>query len=131
MFDAEANAFPITATSGDWTAPLSEIRVGQRVWDNNTLRVYAENNELQTYYVVELSRHDGQPITPGTYTDQKALVINKSLGCYDNTADFTVERLDIDAEGLLTAFDGAVEHRCGPEPDNALRVKVHFVRGDA
>lgn len=124
---AGANAFPITATSGDWTAPLAEIRVGHRAEDD-AIRVHAESDKLRTYYTLELSRHDGKPITPGTYTDQKVLVINRNLGCIDDTANFTVERLDANDQGIITAFDGTAEHTCGDQPDNALRVKVHYQR---
>lgn len=131
VFDAEVNAFPITATNGELTTPQTELIVSQRGWDNNTLHVSASNDRTRTYYTVDLSRHDGNLITPGTYTDQKALVINWGLGCIDDKADFTVDRLDLDDLGIVTAFDGSVEHRCGDKPDNALRVKVHYVRGEA
>lgn len=127
VFDAEANAFPITATSGDWTAPQAEFIVSQRVWDDNTLHVDVER--AGTVYVVDLSRHDGAPIAPGTYTDEKALVIHKGLGCIDKSADFTIDRLDLDDQGIVLALDGSVEHRCGDKPDNAFRAKIHYVRG--
>lgn len=129
IFDAEANAFPITAVKGELTTPQTEFIVSQRVWDNNTLHVDASNDRTRTYYTVDLSRHDGNLITPGTYTDQKALVINWNLGCVDNAADFTIDRLDLDDQGIVLALDGSVEHRCGDEPDNAFRVKIHYVRG--
>jgi hypothetical protein len=131
VFDAEAGAFPITATSGEWTTPQTEFIVSQRVWDDNTLHVDVENSQARTYYVVDLSRHDGHPITPGTYTDQRAKVIRFNLGCIDDKADFTIDRLDLDDRGIVTALDGSVEHRCGDKPDNTLRVKIHYVRTEA
>jgi hypothetical protein len=126
VYDAEANAFPITAVNGELATPQTELIVSQRVWDNNTLHVSASNDRTRTYYTVDLSRHDGNLITPGTYTDQKALVINWNLGCIDDRADFTVDRLDLDDRGIVTAFDGSVEHRCGDKPDNAFRAKISY-----
>lgn len=128
VFDAEANAFPIAATSGEWTTPQTEFIVGQRGWDNNTLHVDVDNPQAKTYYVVDLSRHDGNPITPGTYTDERAIVIEKGLGCIDDKADFTIDRLDLDDQGIVTALDGSVEHRCGDKPDNAFRAKISYRR---
>ncbi|MGW4209877.1 hypothetical protein ACWEIJ_17955 [Lentzea sp. NPDC004789] len=131
VFDAEAHAFPITATSGKWTTPETEFIVSQRVWDDNTLHVDVDNPQARTYYVVDLSRHDGNPITPGTYTGQRAKVISWNLGCIDDKADFTVDRLDLDDRGIVTALDASVEHHCGDKPDNALRVQIHYVRSAA
>jgi hypothetical protein len=127
FFDAEAGAFPITATSGDWSAPQAKFIVSRRPWDDNNLHIDVE--QAWTHHVVELFRHDGDPITTGTYNDQKALVISKGLGCYDNAADFTIDRLDLDEQGIVLALDGSVEHRCGDKPDNAFRAKIHYVRG--
>ncbi len=64
VFDAEAHAFPITATSGEWTTPQTELMVSRRVWDDNALHVYVGNSQANTYYVVDLSRHDENSITP-------------------------------------------------------------------
>ncbi|MFD9699599.1 hypothetical protein [Lentzea sp. NPDC059081] len=121
VFEAAAQAFPITATSGDWTAPPAQIQVSLT---GNAVTVRA-TNQTQTY-VVELERHDGNPITPGTHTDQKVLVVNRNLGCRDTTADFTVDRLDLDGQGAVTAFDASVVHRCGNRQVNELRATIHF-----
>lgn len=128
-FDAEANAFPISAVSGVWTTPDAEFIVGQR--RNNTLHIDVESRRARTYFIVDLARHDGLPITPGTYTDQKAWVVEKGLGCIDNAADFTIDRVELDDNGLAIALDGSVEHRCGDKPDNAFRAKIHYVRDEA
>ncbi|WP_439660871.1 hypothetical protein ACSHWB_04780 [Lentzea sp. HUAS TT2] len=124
-FDADANAFPITATQGTWTTP--QFVVSQRAWDDNTLHIDVSGPGAR--YTVDLSRHDGTPVATGTHTDQKALVINKGLGCRDLAADYTVDRLDLDDQGVVTALDLSLEHRCGDSPDNALLVNVHYVRG--
>lgn len=126
-FDAKANAFPITATQGTWTTPQAEFIVSQRAWDDNTLHIDVSGPGAR--YTVDLSRHDGTPVATGTHTDQKALVINRGLGCRDLTADFTVDRLDLDDQGIVTALDVSLEHRCGDSPNNTLLVNVHYVRG--
>ncbi|MFD5824519.1 hypothetical protein [Lentzea sp. NPDC060358] len=125
-FDAAANAFPITATSGEWTSPPATFTVSRREWDGNTLHVSVSN--AGKTYVVDLSRHDGNPITTGTHTGQKALVVNRNLGCTDTSADFTVDRLDLNDQGVVTALDASVDHRCGDSPTNTLLVHVHYVR---
>ncbi|GGN15647.1 hypothetical protein GCM10011609_65350 [Lentzea pudingi] len=127
-FDAEAGAFPISAVSGEWTTPDAEFIVGQRGWDDNTLHIDVESRQARTYYVVDLSRHDGLPITPGTYTDERAIVIEKGLGCIDDKADYTIDRLELDDRGFVTALDGSVEHRCSDKPDNAFRAKISYRR---
>ncbi|MGW6448083.1 hypothetical protein [Lentzea sp. NPDC055074] len=126
-FDAEANAFPISSVSGEWSTPDAEFIVGQR--RNNTLHIDVESSKARTYYVVDLSRHDGLPITPGTYTDERAIVIGGGFYCADDKADFTIDRVDLDEGGLATALDGSVEHRCGDKPDNAFRAKISYRSG--
>ena len=127
MFDAEAGAFPVTATSGDWSAPEAEFIVGHRQQNGDYLHI--DVDKAGTYYVIDLWRHDGQRITPGTYVDQKARVIGKGLHCDDNAADFTIDRLELTEQGFVAVLDGSVEHRCGTGPDNAFRAKFHYVRG--
>lgn len=128
LFDAEPGAFPISSVRGEWTTPDAEFIVGRRGWDANTLHIDVESRQAGTYYVVDLSRHDGKPITVGTYTDERALVIEKSLGCVDDKADYTIDRLELDDRGLVTVLDGSFEHRCGDKPDNAFRAKISYRR---
>jgi hypothetical protein len=126
-FDARANAFPITNVQGTWSTPQARFTVGQRPWDDNTLHVQV--SQAGTSYVIDFSRHDGAPVTTGTHTGQKVLVVNRNLGCRDLGADFTVDRLDLDDNGIVTALDASAEHRCGDDATNALLVKIHYVRG--
>jgi hypothetical protein len=128
VFDAEPHAAPINNRAGHWTPPELELRVGFR--QNGTLRVAAEYSGLWDYVDLELSRPDGQPLTEGTYTDVKVQVVNRGLGCVDQAADVTVEKLERAADGSVDTFYGAVEHRCqySSSPDNALRMKIRFSR---
>lgn len=124
-FTAEAGAHPVRGRSGHWTPPTLELRVGFR---ENTLRVHAENDGLRDYILLEVSRHDGQPLAAGEYHDQKVLVVNGSFGCVDDTADFTIERLERNADGWADVFVGTIEHTCGSRTDNMFRSHVRFVR---
>jgi hypothetical protein len=127
VFDAEPGAWPVHGRSGHWTPPEYEIRVGLRREDN-AIRVFAERGDLRDYIVLELSRHDGQLITPGVHTDQKVGVISGPHGCVDDTAEFTVDRVEYSADGWTDVFEAGVEHRCGDRHDNAFRAKVRFTR---
>ncbi|WP_434440387.1 hypothetical protein [Lentzea sp. E54] len=108
-FEAEPNAWPVHGRSAQWSAPAEEIRVGLRRSDN-AIRIHAEHNGLQDYVLVELSRHDGQLITDGTYHDQKVVVLNGGYGCVDNTADFTVDRVEYNADGWTDVFAASITH---------------------
>lgn len=126
-FEAEANAWPVHGRSAHWSAPDDEIRVGLRRSDN-TIRIHAEHNGLEDYVLVELSRHDGQLITAGSYHDQKVSVVNGGYGCVDDTADFTVDRVEYNADGWTDVFAASITHTCGDQPFNAFRARVDFNR---
>ncbi|MET8757064.1 hypothetical protein [Lentzea sp. NPDC004782] len=126
-FEAEANAWPVHGRSAHWSAPTDEIRVGLRRSDN-TIRIHAEHGGLRDYLLVELSRHDGQPITAGTYHDEKVLVVSDGYGCVDDTADFTVDRVEYNADGWTDVFQASITHTCGDQPFNAFRARVDFNR---
>ncbi|MEU0884695.1 hypothetical protein ABZ345_39400 [Lentzea sp. NPDC005914] len=127
-FEAEANAWPVHGRSAHWSAPAEEIRVGLRRSDN-AIRVHAEHNGLDDYVLVELSRHDGQLITPGSYHDEKVLVVNGGYACRDDTADFTVDRVEYNADGWTDVFQASIIHTCRDDlPSNAFRVRVDFNR---
>jgi hypothetical protein len=127
-FEAEANAWPVHDRSAHWSAPTEEIRVGLRRSDN-TVRIHAEHNGLNDYILVELSRHDGQLITAGSYHDEKVVVVNGPYGCVDDTADFTVDRVEYNADGWTDVFQASITHTCRDDlPSNAFRVRVDFNR---
>lgn len=126
-FEAEANAWPVHGRSAHWSAPDDEIRVGLRRSDN-AIRVHAEHHGLEDYVLIELSRHDGQLITTGSYHDQKVVVLNGGYYCADNTADFTVDRVEYNADGWTDVFAASITHTCGDQPFNAFRARVDFNR---
>jgi hypothetical protein len=126
-FEAEANAWPVRDRSAHWSAPTEEIRVGLRRSDN-TVRIHAEHHGPSDYVLVELSRHDGQLITAGSYHDQKVLVVNGGYACTDDTADFTVDRVEYNADGWTDVFQASIMHTCGNRPLNAFRARVDFTR---
>ncbi|WP_394616395.1 hypothetical protein JNUCC0626_43155 [Lentzea sp. JNUCC 0626] len=126
-FEAEANAWPVHGRSAHWSASTEEIRVGLRRSDN-TIRVHADVDSANDYILVELSRHDGQLITAGTYHDEKVMVIGDGHVCVDQTADFTVDRVEYNADGWADVFAASITHTCGDQPFNAFRVRVDFAR---
>lgn len=126
-FEAEANAWPVHGRSGHWSAPDDEIRVGLRRSDN-TIRIHAEHHDQRDHVLIELSRHDGQLITAGSYHDQKAMVVSGGYHCKDDTADFTVDRIEYNADGWTDVFAASITHTCGDRPFNAFRARVDFNR---
>jgi hypothetical protein len=126
-FEAEANARPVHSRSANWSAPAEEIRVGLRRSDN-TIRIHAEHNGLQDYILVELARHDGQLITAGSYDDEMVRVFGDGFVCTDDTAGFTVDRVEYNADGWTDVFAASITHTCGDQPFNAFRARVDFHR---
>ncbi|WP_086669284.1 hypothetical protein [Lentzea kentuckyensis] len=127
-FEAEANASPVHGRSAHWSAPAEEIRVGLRRSDN-TIRIHAEHNGLDDYILIELSRHDGQLITAGSYHDEKIMVVGDRHACVDDTADFTIDRVEYNADGWADVFQASITHTCRDDlPLNAFRVRVDFNR---
>lgn len=90
--------------SGDWT----DVSVGRR--ENNAIRIQGGDSTGWEYLAIELAPHDGQPITEGGYTDQRALVINHGLGWWDEGAEFTVE------------------HHYNDRPNSTFRAKISYRR---
>ncbi|MFJ8961045.1 hypothetical protein ACIRG5_16815 [Lentzea sp. NPDC102401] len=126
-FEAEANARPIGGRSATWSAPADEIRVGLRRSDN-TIRIHAEPNGVEDYVLVELKRHDEQLITAGSYHDEQVRVFGDGFVCTDDTADFTVDRVEYNADGWTDVFAASITHTCGDQPFNAFRARVDFNR---
>lgn len=119
-FDAEEHAFPVHGRSGVHSV---EVRASEFEGD---LRLDAVDASGWDYIRIEVP---GAPFAPGVYTDRPVLVINFNLGCWDPTGDITIEKLQRDGDGRITALDAAVEHRCPSEhPDNAFRAKFRYTR---
>ncbi|WP_330273304.1 hypothetical protein OG205_41860 [Lentzea sp. NBC_00516] len=126
-FEAEANAWPVHGRSAHLSAPTDEIRVGLRRADN-TIRIHAEYNGLRDYLLVELKRHDEQLITAGSYHDEQVRVFGDGFVCTDDTADFTVDRVEYNDDGWTDVFAASITHTCGDQPFNAFRARVDFNR---
>jgi len=113
--------------SATWTPPeLFSVREDTRQ-GNNLIRIKGEASDGWEYIGIELFRHDGQRIGEGHYTDQRAVVIYHGLGSVDDSADFDVEHIAYDADGLIREFDGSLVHG-NDRPNGAFRAKISYRR---
>lgn len=125
VWDSGAGAHPAQGRSGSWTPPeLFSVRNEQE----NRIRIQGENSTGWEHLAIELGRHDGLRITEGSHTDQRALVINRGLGWWDEAAEFTVDHISYDADGRISELDAAVEHHYQDQPDTEFRAKVSYRR---
>jgi hypothetical protein len=130
---SEAGAHPLTG-SAHYRGPGDEIRV----WVNHDILkidVQSGFDDLR----VELSASAGETLHTGTYTGARhrwtedpagptpgILVVSGGLGCGDDYADFTLDRLDLAVDGTVTALDATFVHHCGSPDAPATRGEVHF-----
>lgn len=127
VWDSDPQAHPTQGRSGTWTPPeLFSVREDPE--EGNLIRIKGESADGWEYLMIELSRHDGQRITEGHFTDQRVLVVNRGLGWYDDGGDFAVEHVAYDDEGVISEFDGAVEHHYRDEPGTTFRARISFRR---
>ncbi len=126
IWDSDPQAQPTKGRSGTWTPP--ELFSVRQKDNSNTIRVYGEDSSGWNYISFEMARHDGRPITEGSYTDQRVLVVYQGLGWWDESAEFTVEHVAYDANGHINEFDGAVVHNYHDKPDTTFRAKISFRR---
>ncbi|MCG8922419.1 hypothetical protein [Lentzea sp. CC55] len=125
IWDSDAGAHPTQGRSGNWTPPeLFSVRNEEE----NRIRVQGEDSTGWEYLVIELGRHDGLRITEGSYVDQRALVVNRGLGWWDEAAEFTVDHIAYDADGRISELEAAVEHHYRDQPDTEFRAKVSYRR---
>ncbi|MET9231677.1 hypothetical protein [Lentzea sp. NPDC003310] len=127
IWDSDAGAWPTEGRSGTWTPPeLFSVREDPE--EGNLIRVKGESADGWEYLMIELYRHDGQRITEGDFTDQRVLVVNHGLGWYDDGAEFAVEHIAYNDEGVISEFEGSVEHHYRDEPDSTFRAKISYRR---
>jgi hypothetical protein len=126
IWDSDKDSWPTEGRSGNWTPPeLFSVR--EYPEEGNLIRIKGESSDGWEYLMIELSRHDGQRIGEGHFADQKVLVVNHGFSAYDNGGDFAVEHISYNADGLISEFDGAVEHTRG-RPDSTFRAKISYRR---
>ncbi len=99
------------------------------------MKVDASTDGGRDWIRVELSGPDGAPLRPGVYRDVRhqgehtatpgILVISNGLGCGEDYAEFTIERIERDATNKLTTLDATFEHRCGSATAPVLRGQFH------
>jgi hypothetical protein len=137
-FEGDAGAHPVDGRSGTWASPGYEVRF----WEyENVVKADAASWDGWDWIRIEIGGPAGAPLEPGTYTGArhpspghdgptiKVVAATRETGglsCGDDRATVTVERVERDEYGTLTAFDADVEHRCGAESGPALRAHLHF-----
>ena len=132
-FKAEDGAHPVDGRSGEWVAPDSEIRVWER---QNNIVVIDAMNGLDDMWV-ELNAAGRVPLAVGTYVDVRnqlsgpagnpgILVISRGLGCGDDYAEFTIDRIERDSSEQLVALEASVTQHCGSPDGPALNAHIHY-----
>ncbi|MEO6084037.1 MAG: hypothetical protein ABIQ18_13140 [Umezawaea sp.] len=133
-FNAEPGAYPVDGKSGYWKDPEQEVRISERFVEGRGTVLKADGDNGRYYFRLELLAPGGAPLVVGEYTaqtqrptaDQGGLVlISGGLACLDVSGSrFTVERLDRDEAGVVTALDVDVEQHC-PVGSPAFRAHLH------
>lgn len=127
IWDSDPDASPTHGNSGSWTPPeLFSVREDPE--EGNLIRIKGESPDSRDYIMIELARNDGQRIGEGHFADQKVLVVYHGIGTWDDGGDFAVEHIAYNAEGLISEFDGAVEHHNGDRPNSTFRAKISYRR---
>jgi hypothetical protein len=129
---SETGAWPVS-NSHRWETPADEFMV----WENeNIVKVDASTMDGRNYVRVELNATGFVPLRVGTYEGVRnrlldpggpgILVVSGGFGCGTDFAEFTIDRIERDAGGKLTALDADFEQRCGSATAPASRGEVHF-----
>jgi len=133
-FTAEPGSLAITG-SGHWAAPAQDVEIWE---NNNVVKVDATPDNGFHYIRVELTGPNGEPLHVGTYSnvgdptrhpDQPGiLAISQGLGCHADAGTITVDRVERDGAGALTAFDGSFDHHCAGPTSPTFHGEIHFQR---
>ena len=132
-YTTEAGSHPLTGTA-HYAGPGDEIRV----WVNDDILkidVQSGFDDLR----VELSAPAGETLHVGAYSGARYrqsaepaaanpgfFVVSGGLGCGDDYADFTIDRLDRAADGTVTDLDATFVQHCGAPDAPATHGEVHF-----
>jgi len=130
---SDEGAHPMHGTA-HYAGPGDEIRV----WVSaGILKVDVQSGF--TDLRVEMSPAAGDTLHTGTYTGARYRwseapagdtpgfsAVTGGLGCGDDYAEFTLDRLDRADDGLVTDLDATFVQRCGSPDGPATRGEVHF-----
>jgi hypothetical protein len=132
-YTSEEGAWPLEG-SAHYAAPGDEIAVWER---DGVLKIDVQSGFEDMR--VELSAPAGEALHTGTYTGARwrgqsdpalttpgIFVVSTHFGCGDDYADFTIDRLDKDADGRTTDVDATFVQHCGSPDGPATRGEVHF-----
>jgi len=131
---SEEGAWPLEG-SAHYTAPGDEIAV----FESTSGRLWIDVSSGLKYLTVELSAPAGETLHTGTYTGARfrgqsdeaqttpgIFVYTMGNVCSEAYADFTIDRLDKDADGRTTDVDLTFVQHCGSPDGPATRGEVHF-----
>ncbi|ADJ42649.1 hypothetical protein AMES_0827 [Amycolatopsis mediterranei S699] len=131
---SEEGAWPLEG-SAHYAAPGDEIAV----FESTSGRLWIDVSSGLKYLTVELSAPAGETLHTGTYTGAQfrgqsdeaqttpgIFVYTMGNVCSEAYADFTIDRLDKDADGRTTDVDATFVQRCGAPDAPATRGEVHF-----
>ncbi|WP_410569238.1 hypothetical protein [Amycolatopsis sp. cmx-4-61] len=133
-YTSEAGAWPLEG-SAQYAAPGDEIAV----FESTSGRLWIDVSSGLKYLTVELSAPVGETLHTGTYTGARfrgqsdeaqatpgIFVYTMGNVCSEAYADFTIDRLDKDADGRTTDADVTFVQHCGSPDGPATRGEVHF-----
>ncbi|WIX87616.1 hypothetical protein [Amycolatopsis sp. DG1A-15b] len=133
-YTSEDGAWPLEG-SAQYAAPGDEIAVFESTQGILWIDVQSGLKDLN----VELSAPAGETLHTGTYTGARfrgqsdpalntpgIFVYTHGNVCGDDYADFTIDRLDKDADGRTTDVDVTFVQHCGSPDGPATRGEVHF-----
>jgi hypothetical protein len=129
---SEPGAWPVLG-SHRWELPADQVDIWER---ENIVKVDASTADGRNYVRLELNAAGFAPLRVGTYQDVRfresnpagpgILLVSNGFGCGTDVAEFTIDRIERDPGGRLTALDADFEQRCGRATAPATRGEVHF-----